>query len=322
MKSFVYIITNTLNGKVYIGKSNDPKARFAYHIRTSYHKSSPLSRAILKYGEESFDFKVLEEFQSEEEAYNYEKLLIESLVAGGQVLYNLAAGGRGILMTPALRERMKAVWGDSNRLAKIAEASKRNWAIESFRTNISIKVKMRFKDSDFKSRHSEATRLGMTLESRKKISETHKGRTQSPEERASRSAGCLRYWDDEKRLEWSQKLSCENNPNAKLCKVDVIRCRVLSTLFIITSSQIARILVLPYKAVKNAIDYGTWKSLLIKDENGNLTDEALSEYRKLLREFVNISPSAKTTQRVKLTPFGSSIPEVLAAYDSWRELAK
>jgi len=263
-------------------------------------------------------FEVVGEFSGEEEAYRYEKLLIDSRIAHGHTLYNLAAGGRGILMTPALRERMKFVWTSANRLAKISEASKRNWSSQEFRSDVSAKVKMRFKDAEFRTRHSESTRAGMTPDSRKKISETHKGRVQSTEERASRSAGVLQYWSEERREEWSRKLTCENNPNAKLSRKDVVRCRVLKSLFTISDSQIARILMLPIKATRNAISYGTWKEVLIKDENENLTNEALTAYHELLREFVIISPSVKTSKRVKLTPFGSSIPHIAAAYETWK----
>lgn len=318
MCSFVYVITNLINLKSYIGKSNKPEERFRQHIRSSSFGKSQLSRAILKYGEHSFEFKVVGKFQSEEEAYNYEKLLIESCIAGGRELYNLAAGGKGILMTPALKTKMETVWRDPKRLQKISDSSKRNWSNASFRSRISSKIECHFKNAETRARHGEATRVGMTLESRKKISDTHKGRVQSAEERSARSTGCLRYWTEEKRLEHSRKLMRENNPNAKLCRRDVIKCRVLSELFTISASQIARILSLPNKATRNAINGETWKDVLLKDENGNLTDESFTAFFELLGEFMNISPSAKTNQRVRLSPFGESIPKVLAAYENWK----
>ena len=316
-KSFVYEIVNKITGAVYVGKSNNPNQRFKVHMRASYRGSIYLTKAIKKYGSESFELNVISEFENEELAYTYERLRIEELTYQGNKLYNLCAGGRGIIMTPQLHEKMILIWQDPKRLKKISDKSLSNWKSLSFKNNISFKIKAKFSDPDFKKKHSDATRMGMTLESRKKISDTHKGRVQSAEERTARSTGCLRYWTEEKRHEHSRKLMCENNPNAKLCRRDVIKCRTLNELLVIRTAQIARILSLPNKATRSAVNSETWKDVLIKDENGNLTDEALTTFFELLGEFMNISPSIKTNQRVKLSPFGASIPKVLAAYEAW-----
>lgn len=317
-KSFVYEIINKITGTIYVGKSNNPNQRFKTHMRASNRGSSYLAKAVRKYGSESFELNVIGEFESEELAYAYERLRIKELTCQGNKLYNLCAGGRGIIMTPHLHEKMIPIWQDPKRLKKISDKSLSNWRSSSFKDDILFKVKAKFSDPDFKKKHSDATRAGMTLESRKKISDTHKGRVQSAEERSARSIGCLRYWTEEKRLEYSRKLMCENNPNAKLCRHDVIKCRVLNELFIISASQIARILSLPSKATRSAINSETWKGILIKDENDNLTDESFTTFFELLGEFMNISPSAKTNQRVKLSPSGASIPKIQSAYETWQ----
>jgi len=56
MRSFVYVITNVVDGKSYIGKSNNPAVRFSQHVRSSRFGRSLLSRAILKHGVQSFTF--------------------------------------------------------------------------------------------------------------------------------------------------------------------------------------------------------------------------------------------------------------------------
>lgn len=78
---YCYLITNKVNGKVYVGKTNyqNPKRRFTAHIKVSrkpekykvqYHL---LHRAIRKYGEQSFEFAVIESFLDEEESLEAEK---------------------------------------------------------------------------------------------------------------------------------------------------------------------------------------------------------------------------------------------------------
>ena len=63
----IYKITNTENGKCYIGQSRDIKARWQKHL--SSYKSYPdweLYRAFKKYGISKFTFEIVEECQIEE----------------------------------------------------------------------------------------------------------------------------------------------------------------------------------------------------------------------------------------------------------------
>ena len=60
----VYMIKNKVNGKFYIGSSVDIAFRWARHKRQLHngnHHSVHLQRAWDKYGEENFEFKVIEE---------------------------------------------------------------------------------------------------------------------------------------------------------------------------------------------------------------------------------------------------------------------
>ena len=63
----IYKITNTVNGKCYIGQSRDIEARRQKHL--SAYKSSPdweLYRAFKKYGISKFTFEIVEECQINE----------------------------------------------------------------------------------------------------------------------------------------------------------------------------------------------------------------------------------------------------------------
>lgn len=62
-KSGIYAITNTVNGKKYIGSSVNIKKRWACHLSTlnnGKHKSTRLQNAWLKYGPDVFVFSVVE----------------------------------------------------------------------------------------------------------------------------------------------------------------------------------------------------------------------------------------------------------------------
>lgn len=62
----IYLITNKINGRYYVGQSVDITRRWRQHKEVAYHEHAPLYKAIQKYGIENFDFCVLEECSKEE----------------------------------------------------------------------------------------------------------------------------------------------------------------------------------------------------------------------------------------------------------------
>lgn len=68
--SYIYVITNDINNKQYVGKTNSTiKQRFQEHIRDSRKRKNekrPLYNAMNKYGIEHFSIKQLEECLPEE----------------------------------------------------------------------------------------------------------------------------------------------------------------------------------------------------------------------------------------------------------------
>lgn len=62
----IYAIKNKINGKMYIGMTTDFKDRIEKHLwalRNNKHHSIKLQRAFNKYGEDNFDYYVLEEMK-------------------------------------------------------------------------------------------------------------------------------------------------------------------------------------------------------------------------------------------------------------------
>lgn len=85
-KAFVYKIVNTLNNKVYIGKTTyvNPMTRFTIHkwralsTNKEYRNDCPkLYNSIRKHGADNFIFEVLEAFETEQEALNAEEKYIK-----------------------------------------------------------------------------------------------------------------------------------------------------------------------------------------------------------------------------------------------------
>ena len=81
---YIYKITNDVNGKMYIGKTElvDPEKRWKEHLhdyKTKRCEKRPLYAAMNKYGEEHFNFEVIEETNNPEETCNREQYWINEL---------------------------------------------------------------------------------------------------------------------------------------------------------------------------------------------------------------------------------------------------
>ena len=107
----IYIITNKIDGKRYIGQSVDIKKRFHDHRCVSHETNVHLKRALKKYGKENFKYEVLEECPEEKldelEVYYISKLKPE---------YNVSLGGQNTLrhypesVKKIISERAKRQW--------------------------------------------------------------------------------------------------------------------------------------------------------------------------------------------------------------------
>ena len=84
----IYKITNTINGKCYIGQSRDIESRWRAH---KVRKGTYLYNAFQKYGVENFTFEVLEECEKER-LNELEKYYIKLYHSFGEG-YNLCPGG-------------------------------------------------------------------------------------------------------------------------------------------------------------------------------------------------------------------------------------
>src|SRR5271165_5783768 len=95
----IYIIFNTYNGKIYVGKTNNNKKRWDAHIYTASSVNDinkfAIHRAIQKYGIQSFVFTVIQEFEYENDCLMAEKYWIKFFDSKGKNGYNLTDGGEG-----------------------------------------------------------------------------------------------------------------------------------------------------------------------------------------------------------------------------------
>lgn len=91
---FVYSITNKINNKKYIGKTNNLKKRWYRHCNNNGCRA--MYSAIKKYGKNNFELNIIEKCFSKKELNNKEIIWIKKLNTLSPNGYNLTKGGDGI----------------------------------------------------------------------------------------------------------------------------------------------------------------------------------------------------------------------------------
>lgn len=137
-KYFVYKITNLVNGKLYVGKSQHDllcgSTRWEIHLKVAkggkekYPRSfSTIHKAIRKYSPKNFTYEIVKEFTTESSALKAETSLISKLRKSGYILYNLTDGGDGLSgFTHSKMSRQKissSQQGEKSSNAKLTEAN-------------------------------------------------------------------------------------------------------------------------------------------------------------------------------------------------------
>lgn len=93
---FIYQITNVASGKLYIGQTNNPNLRWSQHkSNAKYNKGTQVvTRAMMKYGIDSFKFNVIAACKSQEDVNQTEAQLIKQYDSRNPLKgYNVDVGG-------------------------------------------------------------------------------------------------------------------------------------------------------------------------------------------------------------------------------------
>lgn len=190
MTPCVYLICNLLNGKVYVGKTNNAGHRWAQHVSASRGKRHhmPIVRAIKKYGAENFTFEVLERFNTEEAALEAECRWISHYESNNPAKgYNLDGGGLGgkTLSAETRRKLSEALRGrklSPEHVAKMSSARKGRALSTETRARMSAARLGKKRDPAIGRKVSEALRgRPLTVETKAKMSVVHQGRKLAPD---------------------------------------------------------------------------------------------------------------------------------------------
>lgn len=183
----IYLITNTVNGKVYVGSSVDLDKRWYMHqnrLTAGAHRNSHLQRAWQKYGASAFTFSVLE-LTERECLIEREQFWIDKLCASDEVSYNIcrtAANTRlGVKVSEETRQRMSAATTGQRhseetreRIAAAKRGVKRPPRSQEYRDNIGAarRGKKASEETRAKMREARARRPPPSAETRAKMAES------------------------------------------------------------------------------------------------------------------------------------------------------
>ena len=122
INSGVYVITNTANGKIYVGSSRHVRQRIRHHRRNlelGVHSSKRMIDDFLLFGWEVFEHEIVEPIHEPGvDLMAAEQRWIEKLRPYDPIIgYNLhpdAGGPRGYARPPETRERMRQAASDGS----------------------------------------------------------------------------------------------------------------------------------------------------------------------------------------------------------------
>lgn len=110
MNGKIYVITNNINGKIYVGQTiQDIKKRFEQHMTLQGSCKQLLYKAIVKYGRDNFSYEVIEDkITSYDELNQKEENYISELNSMQPNGYNLCPGGQKWRRKPVLTLEQEA----------------------------------------------------------------------------------------------------------------------------------------------------------------------------------------------------------------------
>lgn len=213
MRSGIYKITNTVNGKFYIGSATDLVKRRRSHLSSlkyGRHKNQKLQRSYDKHGVDSFKFETVLYCEAKN-LIMYEQIVIDGLdpVANGYNIKPVAGSTTGYKHSDETKAKMKAAWigrvlpprskETGRKISEAKKGKKRKPFTEEARRNMSLShkgKKMGPMSEERKRKISEATkgRKGnvMSKEAADRVRLIHLGAKRSEQARANMRAGWAR----------------------------------------------------------------------------------------------------------------------------------
>lgn len=214
MYGYIYLTTNNINGKMYVGQKVSKR-----YVSTYYGSGKLLKEAIKEYGKDNFSNKIIDTADSATELADKERFYVEYYKSRyGDECYNMVSGGGGNSIRylsdseyEEFREKMTKInkerCSQEDFKQKISKASSTRFSDEIERKKQSERSRKAWSNPELRQKQSEIIREKLSDEKvRKKISDKLKERWSNQENREKMSKTQKEIWTEEKRLEQSEML--------------------------------------------------------------------------------------------------------------------
>jgi group I intron endonuclease len=189
--AYVYVWTNSVNGKQYVGKGT---GRRCYKHFEDAGTKSLLHAAGLKYGRGAFSLEIVADGLGDEAAYTLEMEEIARLGSLVPLGYNLTSGGEGLRRPSAATLSRMAEASRGNRRAAVPRSEETKVRMrEAFKDRVlpeaaRVAYKAAWEDPARRAEMSEKRRRPHTEETKAKMRKTHAGRPKSAAHIANQAA--------------------------------------------------------------------------------------------------------------------------------------
>jgi group I intron endonuclease len=226
---YIYCYENKINGKIYIGQTDNIKARHSAH-KAAQEKSMPIERAIRKHGIDNFLFYTIKIVDTLEQSNEEEIYWIAEMrrCLGRKNVYNIADGGKNKSIDKATR-------------AKISKAHLGKSLSEEHKSKIS--------------KGNKGKKVVHSLETRRKMSQSGQIKTFSEDHRRNMAISQT----GRKHSEITKnKMRGENNVRAKLNNIRAEEIKVLYATGHYTSRQLAKKFSVSKSTILRIINGVSW----------------------------------------------------------------
>lgn len=214
----IYMIKNKVNGNVYIGQAADIYERWKEHIsllRRGKHVNNHLQRAWNKYGDDNFEFSIVEE--CDENALNDREIYWIAEYDSYHNGYNQTLGGGGV-------RGFKHDEETKQRISESLKGENAPWYGKQRSEETKVKIGQASKERWSNPENHPMYGKYHTEESKEKMSESHKGKTLTDEHKAKLSKASsgennpmygIRLYGEDNPNFGNHKLAGENNPRCR-----------------------------------------------------------------------------------------------------------
>jgi group I intron endonuclease len=194
----IYVITNTVNGKIYIGLTCGTLAkRWRVHVKDAKRGSNQrIHKAIRRYGADRFTIEELARAESREELDKLERFYIlafESYPPSRNIGYNMTEGGEGYRASYPARKVTRG-WHhteEARQRISLGHMGNKSWKGKRHSKESCEKISRTLKKREWKP--SEKWLAAREAQNGKERPEL-RGRKQSPEAREKKRQAALKRW--------------------------------------------------------------------------------------------------------------------------------